>query len=108
VAAVVDAFDHHTTEFRQLAEEWLEQPWCSMAKELGHGGEAMVLPKGDFHTARPVPSFSNCRFLGDEHDWLYSELLGHVCGRGFHDSILAERTSVDRSHDGCSLHAPFR
>ncbi len=24
VAAVVDAFDHHTTEFRQLAEEWLE------------------------------------------------------------------------------------
>ncbi len=25
VAAVVDAFDHHTTQFRQLAEEWLEE-----------------------------------------------------------------------------------
>ncbi len=25
VAAVVDAFDHDTTEFRQLAEEWLEE-----------------------------------------------------------------------------------
>ena len=25
VAAVVDANDHHTTEFRQLAEEWLEE-----------------------------------------------------------------------------------
>jgi hypothetical protein len=25
VAAVVHAFDHHTTQFRQLAEEWLEE-----------------------------------------------------------------------------------
>ncbi len=25
VAAVVDAFDHHPTEFRQLAEEWVEE-----------------------------------------------------------------------------------
>jgi len=25
VFAVVDAFDHHPTEFRQLAEEWLEE-----------------------------------------------------------------------------------
>jgi len=25
VAAVVDAFDHDTAEFRQLAEEWLEE-----------------------------------------------------------------------------------
>ena len=41
VAAVVDAFDHHTTEFRQLAEEWLEEDHVRVRPRLEEAGRAV-------------------------------------------------------------------
>ena len=41
VAAVVDAFDHHPTEFRQLAEEWLEENHVRGRPHLEEAGRAV-------------------------------------------------------------------
>ncbi len=40
VAAVVDACDHHTTDFRQLAEEWLEEHHVRGRPRLEEAGRA--------------------------------------------------------------------
>jgi len=41
VAAVVHAFDHHTTAFRQLAEEWLEENHVHGRPRLEEAGRAV-------------------------------------------------------------------
>ncbi len=40
VAAVVDAFDDHATEFQQLAEEWLEENYVRGRPCLEEAGRA--------------------------------------------------------------------
>ena len=41
IAAVVHAFDHHTTAFRQLAEEWLEENHLHGRPRLEEAGRAV-------------------------------------------------------------------
>ena len=41
VSAVVDAFDHYTTAFRQLAEEWLEENHVHGRPRLEEAGRAL-------------------------------------------------------------------
>src|SRR3989442_13940060 len=41
VAAVVHAFDHHTTAFQQLAEEWLEEDPVHGRPRLEEAGRAV-------------------------------------------------------------------